>query len=565
MDQQTPVRRRYVYSAGRHVHYLRCGSGPPVVLVHPGIANAELFLPQIRRLATRYTCFAFDNAGFGGSDGLELPEVSMADLADALAGALRELGFPPAPVFGYHTGAAVALELAVRHRDLVSALLLDGLPIFRPEETERLFRGNFAPALQVDALGGHFFSSWTRFRDQATFYPWHEKTPETVLPVAVGATPEAIHTWVCWFFRSARHYASPFRTAHTFGAVAAQRLAALEVPGRFFVASNDLLSRHFDRFPPLPEGTSNRLLGAEPAEKEAALDAALAEFASGVAPPDPGVPAAGDAIRRHYLDLDAGQVLVRSAGHANAPPLLLLHDAPGSAGLDQLLIRSLARHFRVIAPDLPGCGESDPLPAMPAATDYADVLAQLCKAYGLRGAVGYGTGFGGVLAIELARRYPALTNRLVLRGVLLASEEERAEMQERYTPSIALDPAGAHWYRTWLMLRDSLVYWPWYRRTRAALRRVPADFSAQRLHDWTFEVMKQREGWSQPIQAALGLDVGAALERLEAPTLLATDALHPFATYDARVMRRFPSLQRLPVSCDSRQHADDLAGWAGQS
>lgn len=131
----TAIKRRFIKVGDRHVHYRRSGAGSPIVLIHPGIAHSAFLTPEIDRLSTKYTCFAFDNAGYGNSDAMRHDGVSMADLADALAAALRAMSFSKVPVFGTHTGAAIALELAVRHPDLVSGIILDGLPMFTKQET----------------------------------------------------------------------------------------------------------------------------------------------------------------------------------------------------------------------------------------------------------------------------------------------------------------------------------------------------------------------------------------------------------------------------------------------
>jgi pimeloyl-ACP methyl ester carboxylesterase len=48
----------------------------------------------------------------------------------------------------------------------------------------------------------------------------------------------------------------------------------------------------------------------------------------------------------------------REAGPADAPVLLLLHGFPTSSHMFRQLLPLLATHFRVIAPDLPGFGQT---------------------------------------------------------------------------------------------------------------------------------------------------------------------------------------------------------------
>jgi pimeloyl-ACP methyl ester carboxylesterase len=124
------IRQRYLAIDGRRVRYLRAGSGSPVVLIY---ANSATLTAHINRLSTTHTVFAFDNPGYCGSDPLDLAEITVADLADALAAAMHFMGFPKVPVFGTHTGAAIAIELAVRHPDLVAAF-----PSLRARSSRRM-------------------------------------------------------------------------------------------------------------------------------------------------------------------------------------------------------------------------------------------------------------------------------------------------------------------------------------------------------------------------------------------------------------------------------------------
>jgi pimeloyl-ACP methyl ester carboxylesterase len=526
------------------------------VLVHPGIANASFLLPLLQRLAAHHTCFAFDSAGFGCSDPGPAQPASIADLTEVLAAAMHELQFPAVPVYGYHSGAVVALELAHRQPQLVSGLILDGLPLFTPAEVKELFSSDFAPPLRVDELGGHFSRTWTRFRDQTTFYPWYARTPEHMIPQELAAAPEIVHTWMSYFFRSAKHYAGPFLGAHTYGAVAAQRLSALQMPAAFLMADNDLLAKHARRFPPLQPRQRMIRLAATPEVRHQQLLELLREFAAHAAAPDDMAPGsasqAASGITRDYVDLPSGQMLVRHSGPAQAPIILLLHDAPGSARELEPLIVALAATHRVYAFDLPGCGESEPLPdATRSLGHYAAVLQQACRDLGIERAAVYGRGFGASLAIEFARNAPALASQLLLHGVLLPTDEERADLRAHYAPPIAIEATGGHWYQTWLMLRDSLLYWPWYRRTRASQRRAAADFGAQRLHDWTFEVMKQIHAYPHFIHAALDQRAGQILPTLQSPILRLQDHAHRFSIYEAKLVSVIPDARSVVV--------DDLA------
>jgi pimeloyl-ACP methyl ester carboxylesterase len=541
------VRQRYLTVDGRRVRYLRAGSGSPVVLIY---ANSATLTAHIARLSTTHTVFAFDNPGYCGSDPLTLDEITVADLADALAAAMRLMGFPKVPVFGTHTGAAIAIELAVRHPDLVTGLVLDGVPLFTREEFQAHERDGYFYRLEPQLLGGHFANGWTRARDWLAFDPWCSRNPENARLSGPEASPEALHFGMMMYFRYGRHYEKPYKAAFKFGEIAAARIALVECPCVFAASTTDGLSTHFSRFPPLKAGQRLVLVGADPEELFTLIERSLDAYDAGAtAPSDPSSPPGGERIAKQFVDLDDRQVFVRRCGRADRPAILLLHDAPGSALALEPVIAALGKEHLVYAPDLPGAAESDPLPgARPTMDDYVQALRRVCAALDIERVTVYGIGFGASIAIELARLTPALVAGLVLRGVLLPDAAERRDLLDNYAPPITIDAYGGHWYRTWLMVRDSLIYWPWYRRGPKAVRAVRADFSADRLHDWTVEIMKGRRAYHQAIDAALTHDAAAALRAVTAPMLICDDAAHPFIAYDQDLRALVPDAPAFPAS-----------------
>ena len=115
---------------------------------------------------------------------------------------------------------------------------------------------------------------------------------------------------------------------------------------------------------------------------------------------------AGDVVaegqRTFYIEAGEGQ------------PVVLLHGLGATNASMLPTLQALSQHYRVIAPDLPGFGDSDkPLRSLHAAF-YARWLTDFCSALGLERPHLIGNSMGGRIAVEAGLRHPDAFGRLVL-------------------------------------------------------------------------------------------------------------------------------------------------------
>ncbi|HEX6134159.1 MAG TPA: alpha/beta fold hydrolase [Longimicrobiales bacterium] len=107
--------------------------------------------------------------------------------------------------------------------------------------------------------------------------------------------------------------------------------------------------------------------------------------------------------RIHHLEAGGGAVVI------------LLHGGTGGGANWFRLIGPLARSFRVLAPDLPGFGLSDPLsPSAPLGRVAADLLVEWLEVQEVSQALVVGTSFGGLAALRLTQRAPGVSGLLLL-------------------------------------------------------------------------------------------------------------------------------------------------------
>jgi len=96
------------------------------------------------------------------------------------------------------------------------------------------------------------------------------------------------------------------------------------------------------------------------------------------------------------------------------PPLVLVHGLGGSATNWGELVPLLAPRRRLIVPDLPGHGGSDPLAAVPGLGAFADRIAAVTDHEGALPAPVVGHSLGGLVVLHLALRRPDAVTGLVL-------------------------------------------------------------------------------------------------------------------------------------------------------
>ena len=114
------------------------------------------------------------------------------------------------------------------------------------------------------------------------------------------------------------------------------------------------------------------------------------------------------------IQTSRGSIAYEERGSGQA--LVLVHANAGDHHNFDSVLPALAVHFRTLAVDLPGFGESQALhsPESSTATHMADALAEFVAALGLENAVFIGNSVGGYAAARLAISAPARVRALIL-------------------------------------------------------------------------------------------------------------------------------------------------------
>ncbi len=112
------------FQLGDHrAHYLRAGSGSPVVLLHGGASDAFDWAETMVALSESYSLYAPDLIGYGLSDG-NSNGYYLSDFVESTLAFIHELGLRSQVLVGHSLGGRISLEIALRHPEMVRKLVL---------------------------------------------------------------------------------------------------------------------------------------------------------------------------------------------------------------------------------------------------------------------------------------------------------------------------------------------------------------------------------------------------------------------------------------------------------
>src|SRR4051812_18321945 len=120
----------YAEVNGIRLYYEIHGEGAPLILLHGGLGAIEMFGWNLPALAAGRQVIAGDLQGHGRTADIDRP-LRIDLMADDIAALIRHLGLSQADVMGYSLGGGVALQVAIRHPELVGRLVVVSTPFSR--------------------------------------------------------------------------------------------------------------------------------------------------------------------------------------------------------------------------------------------------------------------------------------------------------------------------------------------------------------------------------------------------------------------------------------------------
>lgn len=223
------IRKTYVDIPEGQIHCrVVAGAEPAIIFLHQTATSSASYAPLLKILASELLnrLVAIDTPGFGGSfdpDGWP----SMGEYAQQIIAAVDALGIRQFHIFGHHTGATLAIEIAARAPDRTLSLMLAG-PVFMTDNERADFAEGYGEPIALRRDGGHLITNW----DYAAMY-----NPEAPVELLHGEVLAMLRAW------RGRPQGYVAVARHDTAAV----LRGIDVPVLWLTSPDDFFHAHFDR------------------------------------------------------------------------------------------------------------------------------------------------------------------------------------------------------------------------------------------------------------------------------------------------------------------------------
>ena len=217
---------------------------------------------------------------------------------------------------------------------------------------------------------------------------------------------------------------------------------------------------------------------------------------------------------RSDIELGGRRVHFVDAGEGDGPPVVLVHGLSGNWQNWLENIPRLAQERRVIAPDLPGFGESDRPAGEISMSGYGRTLNELCERLGLGEVALVGNSMGGFVAAETAIQFPERVERLALVSAAgITSSNLRREPAMVWGRAAMMAGSRGAAEKRMAIARPRLRYLVF-----STIMRHPSRIAPEML--WEMSSGAGRSAFRPALEAILDYDYRDRLPDIRCPTLI---------------------------------------------
>lgn len=444
------VIRGYVPSFFGQLHFRQAGSadsvGIPLIMFHQSPSSGRPFESLLAALGQDRLALAVDTPGFGDSDAPSAPP-TIAEYAHVMRDFLDMRELEQVDLFGDHTGAKIAVELARQIPGRVRRLILNSCPVYSEAQMATMMEHleKEKPKADQPLNDTLLVERWTSLRQ------WYGKAPISLVARDFAEMQRSLD--LGWYGHNAA-----FKVNH------ADNLPHVPHPILVLCPRDMLWDATKACEPYLKNGRILELedYGMGSLSTNADVYANIfREFLDGPASEPTNLPVPLSApkvninkareVRRGFANTPAGQVHYRIAGEGKLErrSVVCLHMSPVSSRNFEALLIELSQDRSAVAFDIPGFGESDAPMSKPSIEDLAGTIILALDEVGLSPQIDLvGDHTGAVIAAEIAASYPELVCRLALNTLPSFNEKERKERLSGVTGDFWSED-GAHLRKRW--------------------------------------------------------------------------------------------------------------------
>ena len=234
------IDRTFVRIAEGQVHLRRIeaekAAAPPLFLLHASPSSSRFMIGLMAAVADgRRTVIAPDTLGNGDSPPPAPAEPDIAYFAGSVLRLADAMGIDRFDIYGAHTGARIACELAAVAPDRVRAAIFDGIREY--DAIRETILANYAPRRQPDEHGTHMVWAFHFVRDQALYFPHFQRDPDHRLP-GFMPDPRRLHDAAIDVLKAIDTYSLPYLAAFRYRPL--DRMPNIERPVLFLRAEREL-------------------------------------------------------------------------------------------------------------------------------------------------------------------------------------------------------------------------------------------------------------------------------------------------------------------------------------
>ena len=261
------------------------------------------------------------------------------------------------------------------------------------------------------------------------------------------------------------------------------------------------------------------------------------------------------ALDKGFVTVAHGQVHYRHCGRG--PLLVMLHDSARSSLQHAASMEWLGEHFTVIAPDLPGCGNSAPLPVgQRAVPDYSAALATTLAALGIESSLLYGNHHAAAIALHFAAHHPARVALVVIDGLELQAPDKGPDVPVPKPAGPVPSDDGSHLVAAWTGVLDAARHWPARSQPGTARLAVALPDDAA-LHESAIDLFMADQSTTDAQRAPQRCDARSAFAHLHVPAVV-------LDRQDDHRRRDLDPLPPLPATCRVVTVAPGAMAWRAQ-